>query len=373
MLEQRPALDWDSVDDKDFASVFPDGESTLAGGAGSSVNGYGGKALLNAPFDAQMCLEPVKYDWAYQAYLDAEANFWLPTEIPTADDIAHWNSGRLSEADRNATKFVLGYFATAENAISNNAVWVVHRHITNPECRMFITMQAAMESIHQHSYSYMIEFLGVDKAEAYDAFKTVEEVRDKIMWAADKTEEAGEHFFTTETERGKRKLLSNLVAFLMAEGVSFFGGFAMLLSFRLRNLMPGMASMIEYIQRDETQHTQFYANLVNGVLAENPGLRDQAFMEDCQRLAEEAVVAETAFVYAAMDHRGLMHVPRRNLVDHIRKLGRRRLKSINVPVPDSLDFGSDDPLPWLDEKVGLMKEGNFFETRITNYQRGTIR
>ena len=376
MTELAPAIEQVSWDDWN-AAVDLDDIHDRSRKQTDNADKASNKRLMGASFDDQMQLEPIKYHWAWEFFLDAERNFWLPTEVGTTDDVQQWNDpNKIPEEDRRLVKQVLGYFATVENAIANNAVWVVHKHITNPEARMFLTMQASMESIHQHAYTYCIEALGVDKHEAYNAMNTVPEVKEKIMWAADKTAALDDPNFIADTVEKKREFLLNLVCFMLCEGIQFFGGFAMMLNMNRRNLLPGVAKMIQYIARDETQHCAFYTALINAILEEHPELGGPEFEAKCIQYAEEAVVAEIAFIYTALDARGSHGMPRRKLVDYIRYLGCDRLRGINIKPPKSLmmDFdATDHPMPWLDEVLYLRKEGNFFETRVTEYRADGLR
>ena len=46
------------------------------------------KRLINcAPVDVNQ-LMPLKYDWAWEHYLNGCANHWMPTEVPMGEDIA---------------------------------------------------------------------------------------------------------------------------------------------------------------------------------------------------------------------------------------------------------------------------------------------
>ena len=45
-------------------------------------------------------LVPIKYKWAWQAYLDACANHWMPQEIPMGRDIELWKGNTLTDDER---------------------------------------------------------------------------------------------------------------------------------------------------------------------------------------------------------------------------------------------------------------------------------
>src|SRR5690606_41992514 len=58
------------------------------------------KKIINCRADLNQ-LVPFKYDWAWQKYLDACANHWMPQEINMTADIALWKSlDGLTEDER---------------------------------------------------------------------------------------------------------------------------------------------------------------------------------------------------------------------------------------------------------------------------------
>lgn len=365
-------LSWDDFDTDDDipAAVSLTGPALFA--SASDMATAPEKSLLGAGHDAQMKLEPIKYGWAWQHFLDAQANFWLPTTVPTGQDIEQWQGGALTEQEQQVVKGVLGYFATVENAVANNAVWVLHRNITNPECRMYLTAQANMESIHQYAYTYCIETLGVDKDEAYDAYNAVPEIREKVYWATDQTAALDDPGFKADTELGRYRLILNLVAFMLCEGISFYGGFALLLNLGRRNLLPGTCTNIRYIARDENQHCAFAADLVAGILQEHPELASDDLAEMAVGYCREAVDLECAFVRYALGSKGVLGLSADTACDYIRWLGTRRLAQLGMQLPEDMIPWQNDgrsPLPWMSEMVETRREANFFEARVISYRK----
>src|SRR5271154_7552684 len=99
------------------------------------------KMILNCRADVNQ-LVPFKYEWAWQKYLDACANHWMPQEISMSRDIALWKDPNgLTEDERKIIKRNLGFFSTADSLVANNLVLAIYRHITNPECRQYFFKQ----------------------------------------------------------------------------------------------------------------------------------------------------------------------------------------------------------------------------------------
>src|SRR5574337_2164309 len=85
----------------------------------------------------------------------------------------------LTEDERRIVKRNLGFFVTADSLAANNIVLGTYRHITAPECRQFLLRQAFEESIHTHAYQYIVESLGLDEAEIFNAYHEVASIRAK--------------------------------------------------------------------------------------------------------------------------------------------------------------------------------------------------
>ena len=125
------------------------------------------KKIINCRADLNQ-LVPFKYTWAWDKYLTACANHWMPNEISMSADLALWSDPNgLTADERLIIKRNLGFFSTADSLVANNLVLAVYRHITNPECRQYLLRQAFEEALHTHAYQYIIESLGMDEAEVF--------------------------------------------------------------------------------------------------------------------------------------------------------------------------------------------------------------
>ena len=117
---------------------------------------------------------PFKYKWAWEKYLATCANHWMPQEVNMTRDIALWKDPNgLTEDERRIVKRNLGFFVTADSLAANNIVLGTYRHITAPECRQFLLRQAFEEAIHTHAYQYIVESLGLDESEIFNAYNEI--------------------------------------------------------------------------------------------------------------------------------------------------------------------------------------------------------
>src|ERR1700734_3674925 len=80
------------------------------------------KRIINCRADLNQ-LVPFKYRWAWDKYLTACANHWMPNEINMAADVALWkNPNGLTDDERRIIKRNLGFFSTADSLVANNLV-----------------------------------------------------------------------------------------------------------------------------------------------------------------------------------------------------------------------------------------------------------
>src|SRR3989304_3413595 len=114
------------------------------------------KRVINGGTDVNQ-LVPFKYRWAWDKYLAACANHWMPQEINMSRDIALWKDPNgLTDDERRIVKRNLGFFVTADSLAANNILLGSYRHITAPECRQYLLRQAFEEAIHTHAYQYIV-------------------------------------------------------------------------------------------------------------------------------------------------------------------------------------------------------------------------
>lgn len=325
------------------------------------------KRIINCRADLNQ-LVPFKYRWAWQKYLDACANHWMPQEINMNADIALWKDPLgLSEEERVIIKRNLGFFSTADSLVANNLVLAVYRHITNPECRQYLLRQAFEEALHTHAYQYCVESLGLDEGEIFNMYREVPVVARKAEWALPCTQYLSDPHFTTGTPENDQKLLRELIAFyVIFEGIFFYVGFVQVLSMGRRNKMMGTAEQFQYIMRDESMHMNFGIDVINQIKIENPELWTAHFKAQTTEMIREAVELETRYAYDTMP-RGTLGLNAKMFEEYLHFIANRRCAQIGL----SEQFpGATNPFPWMSEIADLKKEKNFFETRVTEYKTG---
>ena len=251
------------------------------------------KRIINGQTDVNQ-LVPFKYKWAWEKYLASCANHWMPQEVNMTRDIALWKDPNgLTEDERRIVKRNLGFFVTADSLAANNIVLGTYRHITAPECRQFLLRQAFEEAIHTHAYQYIVESLGLDESEIFNAYNEVKSIRDKDEFLLPFIAAIMDPNFSTGTPQTDQTLLKSLIVFAcLMEGLFFYVGFTQILALGRQNKMTGAAEQYQYILRDESMHSNFGIDLINQLKAENPLLWTAEFKAEIKQLFEKAVELE---------------------------------------------------------------------------------
>src|SRR6266581_3930800 len=193
------------------------------------------KAIINAQADVNQ-LVPFKYKWAWEKYLAACANHWMPQEINMSRDIALWQD---------------------PNGLNEDEVFNAYHEI--PSIR--------------DKDEFLIPFIDI---------------------LTDPT------FRTGTPEADQKLLRSLIVFACVMEGLFFYVGFTQILALGRQNKMTGSAEQYQYILRDESMHCNFGIDLINQIKMENPHLWTPEFREEIQGLIKKAVELEYRYAEDTM-------------------------------------------------------------------------
>lgn len=325
------------------------------------------RRIINGKGADVVQLHPMKHTFAWDAYNMGNTNHWLPTEIGMQKDVEQWRSNSvLTEDERHAFQIVLGFFTTADSLAANNIVLATYRHITSPEVRMYLLRQAYEEAIHTHAYQYIVESLGLDAGTIFNMYREVESIYNKASFILTFNDGIFDPSFKTGDFESDQKFLENLCVFsLIMEGLFFYSAFAVIFGFQRQGKMVGSAEQIQYIMRDESNHLNFGADLIETIKEEQPELWTQEFQDRIVGLIKEAVELEYTFATTCFP-RGIMGISQEGFRQYIEYIADRRLQRVGLPIV----YGTENPFPWMSEAVDLAKEKNFFETRVIEYQTG---
>ena len=329
---------------------------------------YAAKKVINGRETMTFNLLPLKYQWAYDLYSKMKANHWEPEDIPMQKDVEQWQSQyELSEGERWIIMMGIGYFSAAEGIVGDNIQHVVRELVTAPELKLVLGRHAHEENIHADSLLYMISSLGINPHECEAMFEQIPTIRKKNEFVTEISRNMRRDMDLSQTEN-KQDFAKNVFVFGQCmEGTQFYGLFGMILSLYRQNKFPGIGQMFRYTLRDESNHIELLRNLLMDMVEENPDIWTSEFREDLRSLMAEAVALEKEFIRDCLPVNavGLSSDEFCQYVDYI---ADRPLVGVGLK---SLNEGVANPFPWLAEMMDIKKEQNFFEGRVTEYQKAS--
>jgi len=325
------------------------------------------KRVVNGRETMAFNLLPLRYKWAYDLYRTMKANHWEPEDIPMQKDVALWRSDSLPDIDRWIIRMAVGYFSAAEGIVGDNILHVVREMVTASELKLVLGRHAHEENIHADSLLYMISSLGLNPHECEAMFEDIPTIRAKNAFVT-RTSHALRRDLDLTTIENLQLLASNLFVFGQCmEGTQFYGLFGMVLSLYRQGKFPGIGQMFRYTLRDESNHIEVFRRLLLELVQENPAIWTFAFCEELRQLMAEAVELEEAFIRDCLPVAGV-GLNADEFIAYIRYISNRRLEGLGL---EPLFPGLTNPLPWLAELMDIQKQQNFFEGRVTEYQKAS--
>ncbi|KAL3758848.1 hypothetical protein ACHAWU_003120 [Discostella pseudostelligera] len=300
------------------------------------------------PQGSRFCLFPIAHPDLWTMYKSHVASFWTADEIDLSSDLDDWHN-KLTDDERHFISMVLAFFAGADGIVMENLAERFCREVTLPEARCFYGFQLAMESIHQETYSLLIDTYIADPIERgrlFSAHATIPSVERKATWAQ-------KYIGSTAT------FAERLVAFATVEGIFFSGSFCAIFWLKKRGLMPGLTFSNELISRDEGLHCSFACQLYSK-------LERKLSQEEINAIIGEAVDVEKSFICDALPV-SLIGMNSSLMGQYVEFVADRMLTDLGYePL-----YQSKNPFDWMD-LISLEGKTNFFEKRVGEYQKSGV-
>jgi ribonucleoside-diphosphate reductase subunit M2 len=286
---------------------------------------------------------PIKYQDIWDMYKKQVDCFWRAEEIDLTKDFSQWEA--LNADERYFISMILAFFAASDGIVLENLASRFMNEIQVSEARAFYGFQIAMENIHSHTYSLLIETYIKDKVEKNRLFNAIDNfpcIKKKSDWAQKWIHDNRSSFAT------------RLVAFACVEGIFFSGAFCSIFWLKKRGLMPGLTFSNELISRDEALHCEFavllYSKMVKKI--------DKARIHE---IIKEAVEIETEFICDALPCR-LIGMNSDLMTQYIQFVADRLCVQLGYKkiynVSNSFEFMN---------LISLESKTNFFERVVSEY------
>ncbi len=306
-------------------------------------------------------LNNVKYDWASKLYRAMMENFWIPEKVDLTTDIQDYK--KLTEEERRAYDGVLSFLVFLDSVQTNN-VPKISEYITAPEVNLVLAIQTYQEAIHSQSYAYTIETV-IEQAKRNDIYEFWRD--DKILF--NRIEFIAGAYQDFHDLSSRENFAKAIVADYLLEAVYFYNGFNFFYLLASRNLMPGSADIIRFINRDELTHVVLFEYLIRGIREEEPELLSDKIIYE---MFDTAVKQEIEWTNHILGN-DILGVTEESTEAYTKFIANRRLKSIDLaPLYEGFD---ENPYKHL-EKIADTEGGgdvkaNFFESTVTSYNQSS--
>lgn len=318
--------------------------------------------ILGTGIQDGLLLKPVKYPWALDLYNQAVANTWFPNEIQLGQDLADWK--KMSDEERHAVTFLMSYFNPNELLVNKALAFGVYPYVNAAEAHLYLAKQMWEEANHCMSFEYVLETFPIDREQAYDAHIETPSMARKEEFETKFIRRMTEDTLDINTVEGKKDFVRNLVAYnIILEGIWFYSGFMVALSFRQRNLLRNFASLIDWVVRDESLHLKFGINLILTVMEENEELQTEEFANEIKQMIIDAVEMEEAYNKDLLPN-GILGLNSDYINQYVKYLADRRLEELGFDA----HYKVSNPAKWMSAANDTLQLVNFFEATNTSYE-----
>jgi ribonucleoside-diphosphate reductase beta chain len=305
--------------------------------------------------------KPFEYPEAHDYWMKQQQAHWLHTEVPMMSDVTDWKQN-LTDTEKNIIGSILKGFAQTETVVNDYWSGLVTKWFRKPEIIKMAVTFGAFETIHAEAYSLLNEELGLDDFSEFLEDETTMAKIENLMNVRDNMDGTPDW-----TERAKS--LAIFSAF--TEGVNLFSSFAVLLSFKLRNLLKGVGQIVEWSIRDESLHSNAGCWMFRELMKEKPELNTPELKEDIKQAALLSLKLELDFIDKVYEMGDLEGCTKYDLVSFIKHRTNTKMADLGYePVVNDIDMDAIQRMKWFDSLSAGKQHTDFFANRVTNYSKG---
>lgn len=318
--------------------------------------------ILGTGIQDGLLLKPINYQWAMDLYNQAVANTWFPNEIQLGQDLADWK--KMSDEERHALEFLMSYFNPNELLVNKALAFGVYPYVNAAECHLYLAKQMWEEANHCMSFEYVLETFPIDRDKAYAAHVETPSMARKEEFETKFIKRMTEETLDITTTEGKKDFIRNMIAYnIILEGIWFYSGFMVALSFRQRNLLRNFGSLIDWVVRDESLHLKFGINLILTVLEENEDLQTEEFAAEIKQMIIDGVEMEEQYNKDLLPN-GILGLNADYINQYVKYLADRRLEELGF----GPHYKVSNPAKWMAAANDTLELVNFFESTNTSYE-----
>jgi ribonucleoside-diphosphate reductase beta chain len=262
----------------------------------------------------------------------------------------------------------MSYFNPNELLVNKALAFGVYPYVNAAECHLYLAKQMWEEANHCMAFEYVLETFPIDRKSAYAAHVDTPSMARKEAFETKFIKRMTEDTLDITTTEGKKDFVRNLIAYnIILEGIWFYSGFMVALSFRQRNLLRNFASLINWVVRDESLHLKFGINIILTVLEENEDLQTAEFADEIKQMILDGVEMEEAYNKDLLPN-GILGLNADYINQYVKYLADRRLEELGFEA----HYKASNPAKWMATANDTFELVNFFEATNTSYEVNAV-
>jgi ribonucleotide reductase beta subunit family protein with ferritin-like domain len=300
--------------------------------------------IKKLPGDDRLTTFPISRPGIFEYYKDAELARWGVNEVTLSKDAEDWS--KLSKGQQQCVKAILAFFAAGDKIVNINILKRFRKDVPILEVEYFYDSQVAMENVHAHMYSLLLDTIIPDAKERERLLNAATQIPTiKLM---------SDYMF--KCINSEEPFAKRILRMVCVEGVFFTGCFCIIYWLTSHGLMPGLGHSNELIARDESLHATF-AMFLYDLIEPQFKLKHEEIYE----IFAEAVNIASEFVKYALPE-GMPEMNQGLMIAYVQCCADNLLALISVPplykVRHDFHFM---------EQINLKNRTGFFERRVSEY------
>lgn len=302
------------------------------------------KEPLLLPENKRYTIFPIKHKVLWSMYKILVAGHWVPEEVSLEQDISDWK--KLDKDTKYFISNILAFFAISDEIVSLNIMENFASEIGPLEAKKCYNFICHQEDIHSEVYGLMIEAYiqnPKQKKKLLNAVEHIPCIAKKVNWA--------KKWIYSDESFAKRVL-----AFIIVESIFFSGSFCAIFWVTRNGDLKGLKLNNGFISGEEGSHCVF--GIILYFL-----LYFKIDEKIVHQMFKDAVKIEEEFITISLPC-DLIGMNKKLMIQYIRYVADRTLVQLSY----KKIYNVSNPFSFM-QKIGLENKTNFFEDRVSEYQK----
>lgn len=300
--------------------------------------------------------KPFDYQWVYDAWFKQQSAHWLHTEISMQKDVRDWDSG-LTIEEKNVIGNILKGFTQTEVVVGDYWSSYVTKWFPIPEIKMMAITFGSVESVHMVAYSYLNDTLGLTD---FKAFLDDEATMNKLNSLME----------IDPNDTSLENIARSLALFsACAEGIQLYSSFAVMLSFRLKNMMIGISQQMIYSIKDESLHSESGCHLFRTLINENKYIWTDELKDSLYLGVDLSLKNEFNYINKIFEMGDLETINKNQLKNFMYDRANRKLKELMLKPVYEVDSDLLKEMDWFYYATSGEQQTDFFANKEVNYSK----